>query len=242
MNLAYVTVPVGIVLLCLPTTLISPQKLKDKMRQAARRHESGMGSIARARINWIDLFRAAAGAWMVQYGLPVGGSGDDQNMAFEIAQIAIFSLAVLMQTIWIDKPVRIIGPLFYFTGLSLVVCGPLVAGLAIALGLGCALMLRRLRIVFLITPAVLLSFAYLFREMGAMMMIMAGAFALPAFLSFALGIRIAFARRPATDTNNSSYTRPYDPTSRSFGDEDPGDVITTDFTDETAKSTRESIA
>ena len=197
MNLDYVFVPVGILCLGAPATAIGSAKVRSKLRQPARRHESGLISLARAPLNWIDLVRAAAGAWLIQHVLSSDRSGqDDLALTFLAAQIVLVSIAVLIQTVRLGHPLRVTGPLFFLSGLALVLCGPLVAGFALALCLACALMLRRLSLIFVFVPVGLVIFGCLFGQLGIMTLVTAGIFALPTFLSFALHTRIAFARRP----------------------------------------------
>jgi hypothetical protein len=198
MNLAYVFMPVGILFLGVPATALCSTKVRARLRQPARRRESGMTSLARTPINWVDLVRAGIGAWLIQNALSSARSGqDDLALIFLAVQIALVSIAVLVQTVRLGRPMHVTGPLFFLSGLALVLCGPLVAGFALALGLSCALMLRRLGLVFAFVPPGLLVFGYLFGQLGIMTIVIAGAFALPLFLSFALHSRITYARRPA---------------------------------------------
>jgi len=229
--------PAGILCLGIPTTIFSTAKLREKLRQSARRHESGMTSLARSSVNWIDLLRAGMGAWIIQKVLPTSSAGqDDLALTFLVAQVAIFTFAVVAQTIWIQRPICVIGPLFFLSGLAFILCGPIVAGFALALSLGCALMLRRLSLAFLFVPASLLIFAALFGRIGIMTIVTAGAFALPAFLSFAFHTRIAFARRPITVSHSALRPAPMD------SEAEAGIVITPDFTAARIEVANESLA
>lgn len=240
MNFAYLLVPAGLALIGVPAAVLSSVKLKEKMRQPARRHEAGLGSIMRAPINWIDLVRAAAGAWMIQHALPTNVAGqDDLTLAYQAVQLTVFSLAIILQVVWLDRQLRVIGPLFFLGGLSFVLCGPLVAGLSLALGLGCALMLQRLRLIFLLAPVCFLGFGYLFGQLDSMVLLMAAGFALPAFISFALGVRIAFARRPVEGVIRiGNYSGPYADYTVPYRSSDRDVVITTDFRAEPIKIAR----
>jgi hypothetical protein len=66
----------------------------------------------------------------------------------------------------------------------------------LALGFTSALMLRRLSLSFFSVPVALVAFGILFHHFGSITLFNAAAFALPVLLSFALGERVAYARRP----------------------------------------------
>jgi hypothetical protein len=240
MNLDYIFVPAGSLLLGVPATVITSAKVKEKLRQPARRHQSGIGSIARTVVNWVDLARAAAGTWMIHRAFTASAGQDELALTFLSVQIGILTLAVLLQTIWLDRPVRLIGPFFFLAGMTLVLCGPMVGAFSIALSMGCALLIKRLRTLFILMPLCLLGFGWLFRELSAFTAFMAAAYVLPAFLSFAMGTRIAFARVPSDASKRpGGYTFP-DPDAE--GGPGSGVVITPDFSPEPEKLPRESLA
>ncbi len=240
MTLDYVLVPAGIILLGVPATVIATAKVREKMRSPARRREDGfksLGRLAFTPINWIDFVRAGAGAWMIQHSLSPASSGqDDLAMAYLAVKLAIIILCAGAQTIWLDRPIRVVGPLFYMTAFSLVVCGPLVAGFALPLGFGVALMLRRLSLIFALVPAGLLGFSGLFGQLDLPTMAVSAAFALPAFLSFALHIRIAFACRPTEATPAVPAANPESPVVAGEN------VISTDFARESFEITDGFVA
>ena len=241
MNLAYIFMPVGILFLGVPATALCSSKVRARLRQPARRRESGMTSLARTPLNWVDLVRAGIGAWLIQNALSSARSGqDDLALIFLVVQVALISIAVLIQTIRLGRPMRVTGPLFFLSGLALVLCGPLVAGFALALGLSCALMLRRLGLVFAFVPPGVLVFGYLLGQLGIMTIVIAGAFALPLFFpspftpeSLTRGGRLGrgAARKPRSRSKRranrrrepQSSSRPISapPGSRSAGDQSP---------------------
>jgi hypothetical protein len=239
MTVAYVLLPLGVLLLAVPSTLLTSASVRKKMRNTARRHEFGLTSLARTLVNWIDLFRAAAGAWIIQYALPLGASGQTElSIADLSAQLTIVTLVVVAQTVWLDRPVRIIGPLFFLSGLALVLCGPLVGVFALSLGIGCALMLRRLSLAFFFVPAAIIGFGRLFGRIEIMMFATAASFLLPTILSFGTRSRLAFARRPieATEIGTSP------PESVGEQPDISSVVITPDFTSSRHKVAEESLA
>jgi hypothetical protein len=111
-------------------------------------------------------------------------------------QIALLCIGVMAQTVWFSPKLLPIGPTFYLVGLTLMLCGPMVGCFGLVLGYTSALMLRRLSLSFFFVPASLAAFALLFHRFGLMTVFNALAFALPMLLAFALGERIAYARRP----------------------------------------------
>jgi hypothetical protein len=198
MNLEYLLLPVGLALLAVPTAVICGSKMRETLGQPARRHNEGLISLVRSRINWIDLVRGAAGAWLVQKPFEDSLSPQDELApSFLAVQLAILFTGVLAQTLWLRKPARVIGPVFFLTGLTLALSGPLTGGFALVLGFSCALIFGRLSSVFSLVPVALVGFGLLFNEFGVMTAFSAAAFALPAFLAFTFGIRISFVRSAA---------------------------------------------
>lgn len=197
MNLELLLLPLGIICLWAPSSLMASAKVKAKLRQGSRRSHEGLSALLRCKLNWIDLARSALGAWLI-----VRFSGSFRNLDSDIrwiplaAQVTIFSVGCIAQILWFDRKVNIIGPLFYFGGFSLVVCGPLVGGFGLLMSINCALMFRRLGSCFVFAPACLLAFAVLFHKFGIIPIVNAGLFALPLVLAFATGSRLAFVRAP----------------------------------------------
>lgn len=196
MNLLYLLLPVGIALLAVPTAVICGAKIRERLDQPARRHSEGILPLLRCRFNWLDLFRGAAGAWLVQKPFQDSVSSQDElATTFLVIEIVVLLVGVLAQTLRIRRPVRVIGPVFFLTGLTLVLSGPLTGGFALVLGFSCALIIGRLSTIFALVPAALVGFGFLFHEFGVTTAFNAAAFALPAFLAFTFGTRISFVRR-----------------------------------------------
>jgi hypothetical protein len=121
-------------------------------------------------------------------------SGDEMAVTFLIVELAIFLAGVTAQTVWLRRPVRVIGPIFFLTGMTLVLSG-LAGGFALVLAFACALMFDRLSAVFVLAPLGLLGFGYLFQELSVTVVFNAAVFALPPLLSFRFGTRMSFLRR-----------------------------------------------
>jgi hypothetical protein len=197
MNPEYYLLPLALLCLWTPAVVVSSAEVREKLRQQVRRHDDGFTSLFRNWVNWLDLVRSAAGAWMLQRVVSTFSVGqDDLTTIILCAHLAILAMGVLAQTMWFSQKPLVIGPAFYLVGLTLVVCGPQVGFFGLALGYTCALMLRRLSLSFFFIPASLVAFALLFHRFGMMTVFNATAFALPVLLAFALGERIAYARRP----------------------------------------------
>jgi hypothetical protein len=199
MNLEYLLLPVGFAILVVPTAVICGPRMRTRLDQPARRYNEGLLSLIRCRANWIDLVRGFIGAWLVQKPFQDLVSSQDELAATFIAvQVAVLLAGVLAQTLWIRRPMRIIGPVFFLTGMTLALSGPLTGPFALLLGLSCALMIGRLSMAFNVIPAALIGFGILFRDIGYLTAFNAVAFALPAFLAFSFGTRVSFVRRTAT--------------------------------------------
>jgi len=197
MNPEYYFLPLALLCLWTPAVVVSSAEVKEKLRQQVRRHDDGFASLIRNWVNWADLVRSAAGAWMLQRVVAAFSVGqDDIATTIMCVQLGILLIGVVAQAVWYSQKLMAIGPTFYLVGLTLVVCGPQVAGFGLVLGYTSALMLRRLGLSFFFIPVSLSAFALLFHRFGLMTVFNAVAFALPALLAFAFGQRIAYARRP----------------------------------------------
>jgi hypothetical protein len=198
MSLGYLLLPVGTVLLAVPTSVVCGAKIRARLNQPARRRSEGPLPLVRCWINWADLLRGAAGVWLVQRAFQDTLSSQDELAPTLLAvQLSILLVGVLAQTLLLRRPVRVIGPVFFLAGVTLALSGPLTGGFALAFGLACALMMGRLSLVFYVMPVALVAFGIIFREFGAMTAFNAAVFSLPAFLGFTFGTRISFLRRPA---------------------------------------------
>jgi hypothetical protein len=154
-------------------------------------------SLIRCRLNWLDLGRSAFGGWLLQHEILTFRAGqDDLAMVHTFVQVGVLFIAVLVQTVWIDRPLRIIGPTFFITGLTIAVSGPLIGGFALILGLACALMFRRLSLSFIFVPAALVAFGFMFHKMSPLLLFNAAMFSIPTLLAFAFGVRVSYVRRP----------------------------------------------
>ena len=197
MNPEYYLLPLALLCLWTPAVVVSSAEVREKLRQQVRRHGDGFTSLVRNGGNWLDLVRSAAGAWMLQRVVATFSVGqDDLTTTILCVHLAILAMGVLAQTMWFSQKPLVIGPAFYLVGLTLTVCGPQVGFFGLALGYTCALMLRRLSLSFFFIPTSLVAFALLFHRFGLMTVFNAAAFAFPVLLAFALGERIAYARRP----------------------------------------------
>lgn len=201
MNPDYLLLLLALIGLWTPAAVFSPSSVKTKLRLAVRRRDDGIGSLLRSKINWLDLVRGGLCAWIIQnYVFHFENGQDELARIFTFVQLAILAIAVLAQTVGIARKPCIIGPVFFLTGVTLAVSGPLVGGLAVALALTLALMLRRLSLLFIIAPLCLAVFGVVFGRLGLTTVFNAGLFAMPTFFSFAAGVRLSFVRRPQPST------------------------------------------
>jgi hypothetical protein len=202
MNPDFFLWPLALVLLWTPSAVMISARMRERLRHPARRRDEGIVSLLRSPLNWIDLLRAAGGAWLVQrevHGYLIGQ--DDIATVYTVIQYSVLSIAVLAQVIWIDRPVRVVGPAFFLTGLTFIVCGPTIGGFALLLGFTCALMLRRLSLGFVFVPSSVIGFAMFFQELSPLVLLNSVLFALPMILAFAFGVRLAYVRCPADEAS-----------------------------------------
>ena len=195
MTLDYLLLPAGVALLVLPTSLVCGARMRETLNRPARRHNEGLESLLRTPLNWVDLARAAGGTWLVQRALQGAlATGDEMAITFLIVELVILFAGVGAQTLWLRRPIRVIGPIFFLTGMTLVLSG-LAGGFALVLAFACALMFDRLSAVFVLAPLGLLGFGYLFQELTFTVAFNAAAFGLSPLLAFRFGTRMSFLRR-----------------------------------------------
>ncbi len=199
MNIDYVLLPLGLSLLGIPSPAIATSRIRARLRHPARRRDEGLKSLARSWVNWADLVRAWVGVWLIQRVLRASSGQDDLATVNMGAEMAILCLAVLAQTFWVSRSIRVVGPIFFLTGLTLSLSGPMVGGFALVFGLACALMYKRLSLAFLVIPAGILGFGMLFHQVSLFGLLNATAFLIPEFLAFAFRQRLAFIRSPITE-------------------------------------------
>ena len=196
MNPDYILLVLALIGLWTPVSAFCPSSVKAKLTPGARRRDDGLGSLLRSKLNWLDLVRGGACAWLIQNSVFQFEKGQDElALVFTFVKLAILALAVLAQTVRLTSKPCIIGPVFFLSGVTLAVSGPLVGGFALTLAFTLALMLRRLSHLFITAPVCLAVFGVVFGRLGLTTVFNAGLFALPLFLSFALGVRLSFVRR-----------------------------------------------
>lgn len=187
--------PLSLFCLWIPSALIFSKSTKDTLRHPVRRRDEGLLPLLRSGVNWLDFVRAAFGAWiLVNKILAPHSSQDDTRMVYTIYLLATLLIGVLAQTFWIDRPLRVIGPIFFISGMTLGISGLAVGGFALILGFTCALMLRRVSLVFVFVPFSVVVFAFMFQQFGVLTELNAVLFLLPGVLAFGLGTRPAFVR------------------------------------------------
>jgi len=195
MTLDGLLLPAGVACLGVPTALVCGRRMRETLNRPIRRQNDGLLSLVRSPLNWVDLARAAAGTWLVQQALQGAiGSGDELAVTFLAVELGIFFAGVSAQTLWLRKPIRVIGPIFFLSGMTLVMSG-LAGVFALVTAFACALMFKRVSAVFVLMPVGLLGFGYLFRELTIPIAFNAVVFGLPPLLSFRFGTRMSFLRK-----------------------------------------------
>jgi hypothetical protein len=196
MNPDYVLLFLALLGLWTPAAILLPATAKRKLFSNARRRKEEFGALLSSKLNWIDLLRGAGCTWLIQNSVFHFEKGQDElALVFTFVQLAIVAVAVLAQTIWFSRKTCVIGPVFFLAGATCILSGPLVGAFAIGLAIAASLMLGRLSYVFVAAPICLALFGSVFGRLGLSTIFSAGLFALPAFLAFALGVRLTFIRK-----------------------------------------------
>jgi hypothetical protein len=83
-------------------------------------------ALAAARVwqNWLDLVRAAAGVYLLtQYAIVTDGQTPAGEMQAVLVKAGILTLVLLAQTVRRFRTVQLLAPIFYLSGLTLVLGG-----------------------------------------------------------------------------------------------------------------------
>lgn len=106
--------------------------LRRFVLKSRRNASADVMSMLRPWQNWFDLARAAAGAYILM-GLAIRVDPEVKGAATEafIVQGGILGLAVLVQTLRYADEIRVIAPIFYLSGLTVVVAGYAAGGFAV---------------------------------------------------------------------------------------------------------------
>lgn len=199
MNFDYLLLALTLIGLWLPSHILFSSATKEKLFARSRRRDEGFGALLASPVNWFDLVRSAGCTWLLFHSVFQFEKGQDElALVFTFVRLAILGIAMLLQTACFGRQRSVIGPVFFLTGLCLVLAGPAVGGFAIALALTLAMKLRRLSILFLAAPVCLAAFSVVFGQLGINTVASAGLFSLPPFLAFALNTRLSFIRRVRT--------------------------------------------
>lgn len=213
MNLDFLLLPAALLCLWLPSTVVAPSSVRTGLRARARRKRDGLRSLIRSKLNWFDAARAILGTWLlfehVAFLRPLPGAEELASVLLGI-KFAVLLIGTIVQTLWFDDETRVIGPLFYLSGLACVLTTPSVGLPAVVLGVNCALLLRRLRLSFLFVPMALGAMGVLFRQ-PVNAAFAAALFMLPGFLAFALDCNPAYVRRPVRNFRRRLLAWPAQP-------------------------------
>jgi hypothetical protein len=198
MNFDYLLLTLTVVGLWTPAYVLLPSFTKQKIAHCRRRDE-GIGTLLASPFNWLDLARSTGCTWILLNSVFDFEKGQDElALVFTFVRLAILGIGVLLQTIWFGRQRCVIGPVFFLTGICLVLAGLAVGGFGLALALTFAMKLRRLSFVFLIAPVCLAAFGVFFGQIGLNTVASSGFFALPLFFAFAINTRLSFVRRVRT--------------------------------------------
>ncbi len=123
----------AICLLCLPVTLTTGRwgvSISDRQY-----FHNGIGGLFRAWQNWIDLLRAGAGTYaLLHLSMTATTKADGVPFIVFLIKVAVLAVAVMMQTIRFGDGLNFFAPIFFLSGLTLMLPGYTEGGFAFVFG------------------------------------------------------------------------------------------------------------
>ena len=133
MNLTWPYLLVAVALLLPPVPF--SQGFQRTLVKSHRRNMGNVGSATRVWQNWADLLRAALGTYVLTHWALVS---DPLQPDFEHKVLGacalVLGLGVLVQTLRMLRTLQIMAPVFYVTGVTLILGGPLQGTFAVVVG------------------------------------------------------------------------------------------------------------
>lgn len=132
MNIDWLFLVPALLLLLPPLPL---GELKRRLHQKRALKTSLPGLLAAWR-NWVDLIRSGAGVFLLMgYGLTLDPELESGGVKVLAVNGAILALALLLQTIRMaGGKIHFFAPIFYVSGLTMVLSGPVEGGFALFVG------------------------------------------------------------------------------------------------------------
>lgn len=193
MNVDPLSLALALLLLWAPIMLLVRQSMRDRLKNPIRNRSATIGRMLLTPLNWIDFVRAGAGTWVLrEIALTIDPGVIGLGTLLLVVHAAIFAIGMLLQTIWHDEELIVMGPLFYLAGVSGLLVSWQVALFAILLGVTLAQMFNRLSWLFLVVPVLFLVFSKLFGGLGLSMALAAGLYVLPLLIASSAQTPVAF--------------------------------------------------
>jgi hypothetical protein len=136
MKINWIFVVASVVLLWFPGPF--PATLKNVLRRnPAARWPAHLRGLAALKTNWIDLTRAALGAFLLAHAVTWNEQNPPDHDTLRwivVAQGAVLAIGLIVQTIRWVQGVVMVAPLFYLSGLVLAFTDPFIGAVAVAMG------------------------------------------------------------------------------------------------------------
>jgi hypothetical protein len=189
---------IGVTLLWLPL----PASLG---RSAKGRYQTqvllpSVGGLCRAWQNWVDLFRAAGGAYLLMnLSLRLDSNATpSEAMSVLYLQAGILAVGLLIQILSFTHELNVVATLFYLTGMTAVLLEYQLGGFAVLFGWALAIGTKEPRALL---PSMALALAlggFLFEELCLLLYLNVALLLLPQGLALVLQKRILFTARERT--------------------------------------------
>ena len=148
--------------------------------------------------NWTDLFRSAAGTFML-LGFAVGVDPESgQAGQAEILKHGILLVGVLLQTFRFNSGQTFLAPLFYLTGLTVILPGYTVGGFAVVVAWAFAGGMKDPRFLLPVMVVALGVAGYFLSGLSRVVLLDLGLLVTPLFLALLFQKRLVFISRECT--------------------------------------------
>lgn len=173
----------GLALLLLWFPMLTGARISYELSQPVVR-EVSLPQMLSLPWNWVDILRAAAGtwilgnlAWTITASTPVAVDAA-RNLALLI-QAGVLGIGVLAQTLRFKRGLVVLGPVFYLSGITLVMTGWTTGPFAAVVGWAVGLASRNARAVPGVTGLVLMIGGYFLGGFGPVLFLNLAILALP---------------------------------------------------------------
>jgi hypothetical protein len=167
MNIQWIWLLISLALLFPPPLLTG--ELRRNLISARRNETIGTVSMLHPWQNWLDLFRAGAGTWLLAYFSITGDPSKGADSKPALAVLGVLSAAVLFQVLRFnlqaergEHRLQVVAPVFYLCGVSAVLGGVLSGGFAVGAGWLFAVGTKKPAFLLPVMAFALLAAGYLF--------------------------------------------------------------------------------